>query len=57
MANSSNNRNTKRTRAKDSTKKIKKKVSVLVQDRYSRHARRPSAEAAGERPLRLADRA
>ena len=30
---SSNNRNTKRTRAKDSTKKIKKKVSVLVQER------------------------
>ena len=33
MANSSNNRNTKRTRAKDSTKKVKKKVSVLVQER------------------------
>ena len=33
MANNSNNRNTKRTRAKDSTKKIKKKVSVLVQER------------------------
>ena len=33
MANNSNNRNTKRTRTKDSTKKIKKKVSVLVQER------------------------
>ena len=33
MASNSNNRNTKRTRAKDSTKKIKKKVSVLVQER------------------------
>src|SRR5215216_2385417 len=32
MANNSN-RNTKRTRTKDSTKKIKKKVSVLVQER------------------------
>ena len=29
----STNRNAKRTRAKDSTKKIKKKVSVLVQER------------------------
>ena len=33
MANNSNNRNAKRTRTKDSTKKIKKKVSVLVQER------------------------
>jgi len=33
MANNSNSRNTKRTRTKDSTKKIKKKVSVLVQER------------------------
>ena len=31
MAN--NNRNTKRTRTKDTTRKIKKKVSVLVQER------------------------
>ena len=29
----STNRNAKRTRAKDSTKKVKKKVSVLVQER------------------------
>ena len=28
-----NNRNTKRARTKDTTKKIKKKVSVLVQER------------------------
>ena len=33
MANNNSNRNSKRTRAKDSTKKIKKKVSVLVQER------------------------
>jgi hypothetical protein len=32
-------------------------VNILVSDRYSRYARRPSAEAAGECPLRLADRA
>jgi small subunit ribosomal protein S18 len=33
MPNNNNNRNTKRTRTKDATKKIKKKVSVLVQER------------------------